>query len=92
MSREDPEFLFCYSEQQLLRENAIWNPMGKKFLVGEVFTGAEMKQFTKRISENGFMAMLKEFPDTKVVAKARASQNIQYVNPTKVTIPSFRPK
>lgn len=81
------DVIFVYSEEQVDRENEIYNKIGMMFKCGTVAVGKEVVRYSKMINdtEEDLNHMIKNYPDTKIIYKGKRSKTA-YTTATEVSI------
>lgn len=83
LMKNDSKDVFIYSEMQFTENNSIAKKSSKKFVVGQIFEGADTKSFTRIIKEKDLKSVQEIYPDVKIVASGNKFK-------MKYTMPAYK--
>lgn len=77
MSSNSNLVYFIYSEMQINEDRKVAQSIGRSFNIGDVYIGSTPKKYSKIVKERDFGAMLKQYPDSKIVTQGEL-EKIKY--------------
>lgn len=80
----DPVY-FVYSEIQVDETNKVLSKLNKEFICGSISIGTNYKKFSKIIKQSELDAMIRYYPDVKIIAKGIKTK-FKYTEPVEQTI------